>query len=177
MTQHIKQRISETTYAILHEHGLHDWTVEFGSAYNIFGSCNHTDKVLRFSLRFAEALPWEETYDTIVHEIAHAIAGYDAGHGIVWKRIARELGVKHLSASVDVDIEFEEPWVGTCLNGHTVTMKRAPQRVRSCAICSGGRGFTPEFIFEWRKHGEIVNMPARYQRELEIVWEESLLAA
>jgi predicted SprT family Zn-dependent metalloprotease len=30
--------------------------------------------------------------DTVLHEIAHILAGPEAGHGRLWKRIAREIG-------------------------------------------------------------------------------------
>ncbi len=32
--------------------------------------------------------------DTLLHEIAHALAGHRAGHGPVWRKIAREVGAK-----------------------------------------------------------------------------------
>jgi hypothetical protein len=36
---------------------------------------------------------------TTIHEVAHAIAGYTAGHGAVWKAAARTLGLLHAVAS------------------------------------------------------------------------------
>lgn len=167
MNQQLKQRIEETTYTILHENNLFDWTVEFGSAYRVFGSCNHTDKKIRFSIRLAEATSWDETYDTILHEIAHAIAGYDAGHGPRWQQVARELGIKNPQATSNAgDIEMEAPWVGTCPNGHVKVMLRAPRRIHLCSKCSRGR-FNMDFLFDWKKNGKKVPMPAKYERDLE----------
>lgn len=166
MNQQLKQRIEDTTYTILNENGLHNWTVSFGSAYNRLGSCSHHKKTIRFSMRFAEALPWEETYDTILHEIAHAIVGPGQGHNYVWRNAARELGLSNPQSHASVDVEFEKPWIGTCPSGHTTSMARAPQRVRSCGTCSGGRGFSIDYLFEWKKNGKKAPMPVKYQREM-----------
>lgn len=34
----------------------------------------------------------KEVTNTILHEMAHVIAGFEAGHGPTWKRIARSIG-------------------------------------------------------------------------------------
>ncbi len=34
----------------------------------------------------------EQVRDTVLHEIAHAIAGPEAGHGPLWKATARRIG-------------------------------------------------------------------------------------
>ena len=34
----------------------------------------------------------EQIRDTVLHEIAHAIAGREAGHGLLWKVTARRIG-------------------------------------------------------------------------------------
>jgi predicted SprT family Zn-dependent metalloprotease len=37
-------------------------------------------------------LPDEDIVATIIHEVAHAIAGFEAGHGYPWKAAVRKLG-------------------------------------------------------------------------------------
>lgn len=39
----------------------------------------------------------DEMRDTILHEIAHAIAGFDAQHGPAWQAVARKIGAKPVS--------------------------------------------------------------------------------
>jgi predicted SprT family Zn-dependent metalloprotease len=34
----------------------------------------------------------KEVSNTILHEIAHVVAGYEAGHGPTWKKIAKKIG-------------------------------------------------------------------------------------
>lgn len=44
------------------------------------------------SSALAKTASFEETRNTVLHEIAHAIAGNSAGHGSVWKNIFKDLG-------------------------------------------------------------------------------------
>lgn len=37
-------------------------------------------------------VPESQVRDTILHELAHAVAGHEAGHGPAWKEAARKLG-------------------------------------------------------------------------------------
>lgn len=156
-------KIVETTYALLHEHGLYDWKVRFSTATTRFGSCSYRTRTIRLSEVFAAQRSWKETYDTILHEVAHAIAGPYAKHGPEWKRVARELGLSNPTAATRSEVKIEQAWKGVCSNGHEHFMSRAPQRVRSCSHCH--RGFSFQHVIEWTHHGKVVTMPVKYQRE------------
>ena len=43
----------------------------------------------------------EEIRDTVLHEIAHAIAGPEAGHGPLWKATARRIGATPRAKTYD----------------------------------------------------------------------------
>ena len=45
--------------------------------------------------------------DTILHEIAHAIAGANAGHGPVWKAVAKRIGAAPRARAEEKDEECE----------------------------------------------------------------------
>lgn len=47
---------------------------------------------LGLSVHHMELDPYEEVKDTILHEIAHFIAGIGAGHGHLWKKACRQVG-------------------------------------------------------------------------------------
>lgn len=40
----------------------------------------------------SKAVTEKDVSNTLLHEIAHAIAGHDAGHGPKWKHIAKKIG-------------------------------------------------------------------------------------
>lgn len=58
---------------------------------------------------------------TTLHELAHALAGWPAGHGPLWKRAARSLGLRHAEAagSSDSPEDFEpDLWEQICAMPH-----------------------------------------------------------
>ena len=63
-----------------------------GSGLARVGGCNFTQKVVVVNARVVPHLDAAECVDTLVHEVAHAIAGKDAGHGPKWIEIAKQLG-------------------------------------------------------------------------------------
>ena len=77
---------------LMEEHGLLDWTLAFVEAKRRLGDCHYRDRVIRISRAHALQGSEEQIRDTVLHEIAHAIAGPEAGHGPLWKATARRIG-------------------------------------------------------------------------------------
>ena len=77
---------------LMGEHGLTGWTLAFGEARKRLGDCHFRHHVIRISRTHALEGSEEQIRDTVLHEIAHAIAGYKAGHGPLWKATARRIG-------------------------------------------------------------------------------------
>ena len=77
---------------LMNEHGLHEWTFRFSSARSRLGECRERERLIRLSRRHAVNAGPREVKDTILHEIAHALAGAKARHGPAWKAVARRLG-------------------------------------------------------------------------------------
>lgn len=163
MDKALAERIISTTLDLLEEHELYGWTIRFSKAYRRIGSCSHQTQTIRISERFAAVLSWEEIHETILHEVAHAIAGPYAGHGPVWRQVARELGIKNPRSRAHVSAAPEFPWVGTCPSGHTTSMVRTPQRIWSCSHCH--HSFHEDFLFDWKKNGQKVPMSQKYRAE------------
>ena len=77
---------------LMDRNGLAAWSFCFVNARNKLGLCRYSDQTIALSRRHAcEGMP-AQIADTILHEIAHALAGPAAGHGPAWKVIARKLG-------------------------------------------------------------------------------------
>ena len=77
---------------LMDEHGLADWTLAFVEAGSRLGDCNFRDRMIRIGRAHALDDGEERIRDTVLHEIAHAIAGPRAGHGPLWKATARRIG-------------------------------------------------------------------------------------
>ena len=77
---------------LMNRHGLADWSFRFNDAEKKLGVCRYREKRILLSRGHAVNGAQDQVTDTILHEIAHALAGPGAGHGPIWKTIARQLG-------------------------------------------------------------------------------------
>ena len=78
--------------ALIQEHGLDGWSFQFDSAQKRAGACVVTTKVISLSRFYCIQAGDAQIRDTILHEIAHALAGPKHNHDATWKRIARSIG-------------------------------------------------------------------------------------
>lgn len=75
----------------MRRHGLVGWTFDFDHARRRFGCCNYTRRVITLSRPLTLLNPIEAVRDTLLHEIAHALApGH--GHGPRWRAICQQIG-------------------------------------------------------------------------------------
>ena len=70
------------------KHGLHGWTFGLATTKRRLGVCKFQSKRIEIAEYYALNNPSESVLDTLLHEIAHALAGPRAGHGPAWKAIA-----------------------------------------------------------------------------------------
>lgn len=175
-----KIKAQELALSLMAKHGVGHVPFKFNNGKRMLGVAsfmtNRTTGVWRpvslgLSSYWTLACDESEVRDTILHEIAHLLAGPRAGHGTVWKAHARAIGAKaqrcgepSQEAQQTVAKMAPAAWVGTCPAGHTATMHRAPGRVRSCNKCHPT--FKKENIFSWKKNGQTVAMPQSYREEL-----------
>ena len=113
------------------------WRIGFGRGKTYCGQCRFRTKEIILSIPFTVHNDAKEVYDTIIHEIAHAMAGRGAGHGQKWKRIAISLG--HHGNRVHAQENLVHPpakWRVVCPNGHQGFAHRKTKHVRSCGKCS-----------------------------------------
>lgn len=85
-------RIASLARELMNQHGLGHWVFQYDRAKRRAGCCKHAQQVITLSDHFVAHNNDEEIRDTILHEIAHAIAGYAAGHGPAWKAVCRRIG-------------------------------------------------------------------------------------
>ena len=84
--------IATMARGLMDEHGLAEWTFAFLEAKRRLGDCNFHERVIRIGRAHALDASEAEIRDTILHEIAHALAGPEARHGPQWKAIAKRIG-------------------------------------------------------------------------------------
>lgn len=76
----------------MNRHALSHWTFAWDDRRRRFGSCTWAKRTITLSRPLTEMNPVHQVRETILHEIAHALAGQDAGHGPAWRRVARQIG-------------------------------------------------------------------------------------
>ena len=84
--------VAREARALMDEHGLNEWAFRFSAARGRLGECREREKLIRLSRRHAVKSDPREVRDTILHEIAHALAGASARHGPAWKAVATRIG-------------------------------------------------------------------------------------
>ncbi len=125
------------------------WSFDFDNAKRRAGLCDYRRKRITVSRYLAARFEDDEIHQTLLHEVAHALAGHDAAHGPAWKRIARELGYVGGTTHTGETATELAPWIGRCPAGHLVYRHRRPARATSCAKCS--RRFDARYVFEWTR--------------------------
>jgi len=78
--------------ALIQQHGLDGWSFQFDSAQKRAGACAFNTKVISLSRFYCNKASDAQIRDTVLHEIAHALAGPKHNHDATWKGIARSIG-------------------------------------------------------------------------------------
>jgi ribosomal protein L37AE/L43A len=126
------------------------WSFHFDRAKRRFGVCRFERKEISVSIHLVRLNDPPECEDTVLHEIAHALAGPRAGHGPRWRAACMSVGARPQRcyssegvAQPAARFSAECPSCGTSRGFH-----RRPSRIRACPACckkyAGGR-FDPRF--------------------------------
>ncbi|MGR3914459.1 MAG: SprT-like domain-containing protein [Gammaproteobacteria bacterium] len=129
---------------LLRRHGLTDWSARLDDSGSRAGACDYREKVILLSRLFLRGAPAADVRDTILHEVAHALAGAAHYHDARWRKIARQIGC---SARRCHDIEFAPPrWIMRCPNGCFALARNRRMRGLTCMQCARA----PQFL-QWSK--------------------------
>ena len=140
----------------LAEHGLDEkgWRFQFDYAKTRFGYCSWRKHVISLSIYLCALNTDNEIIDTILHEIAHALAGARHGHNYVWRRIALEIGCNgkrcHSAQVAAPNFIVRCPNCGKEDYGY-----RKPRFRAACGRCCkryNGGAFDARFLLEYNKY-------------------------
>ena len=82
-----------------------EWSFRFNQKRDSLGVCIYRQRRIEMSAHWAAQLPRLEIIDTLLHEVAHALAGARAAHGHIWKDAARRLGARPRACADDIHDE------------------------------------------------------------------------
>ena len=85
---------------------LPQWSFSFNRQRRTLGLCRYREKRIELSQHHALAGSLLQAKETILHEIAHGLAGPRTGHGAKWQKIMRELGQEpKVTAKTEYDLD------------------------------------------------------------------------
>lgn len=143
---------------LLEEHGLDEggWAFRWDRAKRRLGRCSFSERVISLSKPLAAMNDEGEVRDTILHEIAHALAGPGAGHGAEWKRVARAVGARPEARSATAQA-VQHQWQGTCQHcGSKVHRHRLSAKAHrwACAKCCkrlNNNRWSADYLLRWQR--------------------------
>lgn len=120
---------------LMDDHGLALWSFAFDNAKRRCGNCNFGKRKITLSRHYVSMNEEWEIRDTILHEIAHAIAGFEAGHGPNWKGVARRIGATPKRCA-DASVAMPKaPWKIVCATGHILGTRHRQSRNMTSYVC------------------------------------------
>lgn len=129
------------------------WRFQFDRSVKRFGVCMYRRKVIGLSKALTELNGVDKVKDTILHEIAHAIAGYKAGHGWEWREVCLRIGAKpERCYSID---EVKQPPMkyyakcGACGKEFQKARLHKKEARRSCK-CQEGKNWNDRVLIEFK---------------------------
>jgi predicted SprT family Zn-dependent metalloprotease len=126
---------------LMNQHGLVDWSFAFDHARRRFGRCNYTLKQITLSKPLTFLNPLDEVRDTILHEIAHALAP-GAKHGPRWRAVCQRIGARPIRCYTDARVvsppRAPAAYLFGCARcGWWVERRRVSRRKYQCRKCLG----------------------------------------
>jgi predicted SprT family Zn-dependent metalloprotease len=123
-----------------------DWSFQFDRSKVRFGKCNFGRKEISLSQYLVELNDEAEVRETILHEIAHALAPRRAGHGPAWRVVAESIGCTAKRCYGDEVTRPTPKFKGTCPACRRVIFRHRRTAV-ACGRCSPR--FDRRFLFVW----------------------------
>lgn len=131
---------------LMDDYGLGAWSFAFDNARRRCGNCNFSKWTITLSRHYVRMNDAPEVEDTIRHEIAHAIAGFKAGHGPEWKAVALSIGARPQRCA-DASVEMPTaPWKLVCASGHVLGTRHRRSRSMAhylCHLCRTSLRYVP----------------------------------
>ena len=104
------------------------WKIEIDRrSYRRLGCCKYNKKIIVVSALYIEQCSAEDVKDTVLHEIAHILAGPSCGHNWLWKKRCRNVGARPERCGKE-GVIFSKGYKFVCKEcGKSWIMKRKPK--------------------------------------------------
>ncbi len=143
------EKVREIALDMMKKQKLRGWKIEFNNAIHGIGTCHFYDKVIKFSRKHCELASDTDVLDTIAHEVAHAVVGYNKGniHCDLWKAKCIELGGTG-KVQWDDNNTIPHKYKSVCKYCNTIYKRHTFKRNLSCSVCDPKYNKKYELTFE-----------------------------
>jgi predicted SprT family Zn-dependent metalloprotease len=133
-------------------HKRKQWEFYFDYAKKRGGACHRHKRAISMSRYLCAMWTLEECEQTMLHEIAHALAPKGHQHSQEWYDIAVAIGYTGWITHNNQTATHMAPWIGRCPAGHEYHRFRRPyHRKESCPKCH--RGYSDKHRIVWEYQG------------------------
>jgi len=147
------EKAAQLAHDLMQRHGLlFQWSFAFDRSKVRFGKCNYRKKQITLSKYLVELNGVSEVRDTILHEIAHALAPRGAGHGAAWKSVALSIGCNGRRCFGKEVAVPKAKYQGVCPACKRVIYRHRRTEI-ACAKCA--TVFDPKYAFVWSLRDEL----------------------
>lgn len=151
-----KKKLAELVALGLEEiqkHRLKEWIFRFDNSVSRAGVCKYENKLIAVSNIHCLTHNHEVVRDTVLHEIAHALAGPKHYHDEEWVRIAKSIGC---TAKVRSDERIERTrYIQTCTSCKWGRRLQRRVRNRKCRSCGKPVSYLPFTEEAWQKFSAV----------------------
>ncbi len=138
--------------ALMQEHKLDGWRFAFDTSLRRFGCCRFRDSRITLSRKLVELNDAGTVRNVILHEVAHALAGFHAGHGQLWRETAAAIGCDGERCYNPTLVATPEPrYKAVCAYcGYVAKAHRARRCRYSCPRCS--HSFNERYVLVFKRN-------------------------
>ena len=123
-----------------------EWSFRFDRSKVRFGRCNYAKREISLSRHLVQLNGEEQVRDTILHEIAHALAPRGAGHRPIWRSVALSIGCNARRCYGEEVVRPTPKYKGTCPSCKRVIYRHRRTAI-ACGICTPV--FDKKYAFIW----------------------------
>jgi predicted SprT family Zn-dependent metalloprotease len=140
----IFEKLTVEANKLFEKYGLIGWKLEFDNANLRFGICRYSKRIIGLSEKMVmlnAEKNYNEVYETLLHEIGHALSFQrygvkGRGHGFLWETCVRELGGKPQRCYDSSKVEIVKgKFKYVCDKGHEQYFYKRLKRRYACSTC------------------------------------------
>ena len=147
----MSSQVIDLAHRLFAMHGLVNYSFGFDRAVRRAGQCDFRARRITISKHLVNNSSLDQIEQVILHEIAHALVGKDAGHSKVWRAKAKDIGYRFEKVDWQAMASDVTGYLGLCPRGHEHFRIRKPSGPRSCRKCAGR--YDPRYLISWRLTG------------------------